>query len=102
MAELLSCIVVFYQPMDYNSVTMRKQRTKKIYEYTAIFQEETEGGYSVWIPDLPGCASQGETIEEAIANIKEAITLYLKDTPDELSSALDYKRQFAVPVTVYV
>ncbi len=53
-------------------------RTKKrtIHEYTAVFQEELEGGYSVWVPTLRGCASQGETFEEALSNIKEAIELY--------------------------
>ncbi len=38
---------------------------------------KSEEGYAVWCEDLPGCASQGETEEEAIANIKEAIDDYL-------------------------
>jgi len=68
-------------------------------EYQAVFQEETEGGFSVWVPDLPGCASQGETLEEALENIKEAIELYLEDSKvtDDTSDS-DYKRQFVVPV----
>jgi len=36
------------------------------------------GGYTVYVPALPGCVSQGETVEEAMANIKEAISLYLE------------------------
>ena len=48
--------------------------------YNAVFQEETAGGYSVWVPELPGCASQGETLDEAKNNIEEAIQLYLEDT----------------------
>ena len=68
-------------------------------EYQAVFQEEKNGGYSVWVPDLPGCASQGETIEEALENIKEAIELYLEDSPSvEATDDYDYKRQFVVPV----
>ncbi len=68
-------------------------------EYQAVFQEETEGGFSVWVPDLPGCASQGETIEEALENIKEAIELYLEDSDvTEDVSDYEYKRQFVVPV----
>jgi predicted RNase H-like HicB family nuclease len=68
-------------------------------EYQAVFQEETEGGFSVWVPDLPGCASQGETLEEALVNIKEAIELYLEDSPASNDIAdFDYKRQFVVPV----
>jgi predicted RNase H-like HicB family nuclease len=68
-------------------------------EYQAVFQEETDGGFSVWVPDLPGCASQGETLEEALENIKEAIELYLEDSDIEFETQdLDYKRQFVVPV----
>lgn len=36
-----------------------------------------EGGYIVECPSLPGCYSQGETLDEAVANIKEAIELYI-------------------------
>ncbi len=73
--------------------------TDGIREYQAVFQEETEGGFSVWIPDLPGCASQGETLEETLENIKTAIELYLEDSPvtDDITN-FDYKRQFVVPV----
>lgn len=42
--------------------------------------KEKVGGYSAICPELPGCQSQGETREEAIANIKEAIELYLEPT----------------------
>ncbi len=38
---------------------------------------EEEGGYSVLVPGLPGCVSQGETRDEALANIREAIGDYL-------------------------
>lgn len=43
-----------------------------------------EGGYTVYVPSLPGCISEGETEEEAIANIKEAIELYLEPIEDEM------------------
>ena len=67
-------------------------------EYQAVFQEEKGGGFSVWVPDLPGCASQGETLEEALENIKEAIKLYLEDSPvAETTNDYIYKRQFVVP-----
>lgn len=69
--------------------------------FQVVFQEETEGGFSVWVPDLPGCASQGETLEEALENIKEAIELYLEDAPDAGDfNDYQYKRQFVVPVTL--
>lgn len=56
---------------------MVKRQKVKILEYNCIFQEEKEGGFSVWVPSLPGCASQGETFEEAQTNIKEAVKLYV-------------------------
>jgi predicted RNase H-like HicB family nuclease len=40
--------------------------------------EETEEGFAVWVPGLPGCWSQGETEDEAIENIKDAIKTYLE------------------------
>lgn len=45
--------------------------------------EETEEGFAVWVPGLPGCWSQGETEEEALENIKDAIITYL-DTVEVL------------------
>ena len=69
------------------------------HEYQAVFQEETDGGFSVWVPDLPGCASQGNTLEEALQNIKEAMELYLENNPlTDDATDFDYKRQFVVPV----
>ena len=47
-------------------------------EYAVVLQPEAEGGFSVFVPALPGCASQGETREEALAMITEAIELYLE------------------------
>ncbi len=46
--------------------------------------QKTEEGYSVWAPGLPGCWSQGDTEEEALENIKDAIETYLA-TVEELS-----------------
>ncbi|MBL8097861.1 MAG: type II toxin-antitoxin system HicB family antitoxin [Anaerolineales bacterium] len=40
--------------------------------------EETDEGFAVWVPGLPGCWSQGETEQEAIENIKDAIQTYLE------------------------
>lgn len=73
---------------------------KNVLEYNAIFQKEDEDGYSVWIPSLPGCASQGETFEEATKNIKEAIALYLEDEKEGQDEAVNTKNQFMVPIVV--
>ena len=58
---------------------MAKKKLAKVFKYTAVFEPEEVGGYSVRIPALPGCISQGETFEESLANIKEAAELYLED-----------------------
>lgn len=58
---------------------MTKKKVAKVFQYTAIFEPEEVGGYSVTVPTLPGCISQGETFEEALKNIKEAAELYLED-----------------------
>jgi len=48
-----------------------------------VNMKETGEGYSVWVPGLPGCWSQGKTEEEALENIKDAIQSYI-DTVEEL------------------
>lgn len=75
---------------------------QKVLEYNAIFQKEDEGGFSVWVPSLPGCASQGETFEEAMENIKEAISLYLEDETEQevAEETANTRNQFMVPVSV--
>ena len=47
-------------------------------EYTIIIHVAEEGGYWAEVPALPGCFSQGETVEETINNIKEAIDLHIE------------------------
>ncbi len=44
--------------------------------------EKDEHGFYAWCPELKGCQSQGDTLEEAIAGIKEAIELYLETLPE--------------------
>ncbi|HPQ72213.1 MAG TPA: type II toxin-antitoxin system HicB family antitoxin [bacterium] len=45
-----------------------------------VLEASDEGGFTVYSPALPGCISEGDTEEEALANIREAIELYLEDT----------------------
>jgi predicted RNase H-like HicB family nuclease len=47
----------------------------------SVVIEKDENGFYAWCPELKGCQSQGNTLEEAIANIKEAIELYLETLP---------------------
>lgn len=73
----------------------------KLYEYTAVFQPAAEGGYTVTVPALPGCISEGDTFEEALSNIKEAMELYL----EELKLKEDFPKEdnaIVAPVKVRV
>jgi len=54
-----------------------------------VFESSDEGGYTVYIPSLPGCISEGDTKEEALANIKEAIELYLEPVEDDFTVSPD-------------
>ena len=47
---------------------------------TVVLEPSEEGGYTVFVPNLPGCISQGDTREEALGNIREAIELSLELT----------------------
>lgn len=49
-----------------------------------VLEPSDEGGFTVYVPSLPGCISEGDTEKEALENIKEAIELYLEPTEDEL------------------
>jgi predicted RNase H-like HicB family nuclease len=49
-----------------------------------VFEKSEDGYYSVYVPSLPGCISEGATKEEAIINIKEAIELYLEPIDDDM------------------
>jgi len=51
---------------------------------TVVLEPQEEGGFTVYAPSLPGCVSQGETREDALKNIKEAIELYLEPDTNEL------------------
>ena len=53
-------------------------------ELTIVLEPQEEGGFTAYAPSLPGCISEGETKEEAIKNIKEAIELYLEADTNEL------------------
>jgi predicted RNase H-like HicB family nuclease len=52
-------------------------------EYSVVVHDAEEGGYWVEVPALPGCYSQGETVEESLENVREAIELYLEALREE-------------------
>lgn len=53
-------------------------------EITIVLERDENNGYVAYVPSLPGCISQGDTKEETISNIKEAIELYLEADTNEL------------------
>jgi predicted RNase H-like HicB family nuclease len=53
-------------------------------KFRVILEPSDEGGYTVYVPSLPGCISEGDTSEAALANIREAIELYLEPVEDDL------------------
>jgi len=48
-----------------------------------VLEPSPDGGYTVYVPSLPGCISEGNTFEEVLENIKEAIDLYLEPVEDD-------------------
>jgi predicted RNase H-like HicB family nuclease len=48
-----------------------------------VLEPSPEGGYTVYAPSLPGCISEGDSLEEALENIREAIDLYLEPVEDD-------------------
>jgi predicted RNase H-like HicB family nuclease len=68
-------------------------------EIELIFAPEGEGGYHVYAPDLPGLHTQGDTLDEAIANAEEALQLYVEGLREE-GRSLDagvIRRKFPLP-----
>ncbi|PWK76525.1 putative RNase H-like HicB family nuclease [Mucilaginibacter oryzae] len=72
-----------------------KQRT-----YRILLTPEEEGGFSVSVPALPGCFTQGETIDEAIEMAKEAIALYVETLEEEGEPVPDDSRSLEYSLTV--
>lgn len=57
---------------------MKREIYNKHLSFPVTYEAAPEGGYVVFVASLPGCHTQGETLEEAEKNIKEAIALYLE------------------------
>ncbi len=62
-----------------------------------VLEECEEGGYTVYVPSMPGCISEGEDKESALKNIKEAIELYLEPIDDEI---INYDNQVIEEVSI--
>ena len=84
-------------------------------KFTVILSPEADGGYSVVCPAIPGCVSQGDSLEEVLANIREAILLCLdvrreeglpapEETPEivaeEIKACLKDRAEEGLPLTI--
>ena len=69
--------------------------------YNVILEEDADGGYTVHCPALPGCFSQGDTKQEAIRNIKEAISAYLESLEKDKEKIPEDVETIIVPVKVH-
>ncbi|MGI8420120.1 MAG: type II toxin-antitoxin system HicB family antitoxin [Candidatus Levyibacteriota bacterium] len=81
---------------------------KKVLDYTVIFEPAEEGGYVVSVPALPGCITQGETFEDAVAMAKDAIEGYLsvlneegKEIPEEKAEVVITKIAVSSPTAAF-
>lgn len=57
-----------------------------------ILEHSDEGGYTAFVPALPGCISEGDSKEDALKNIREAIELYLEPVEDDFNCSPDAEK----------
>jgi predicted RNase H-like HicB family nuclease len=61
-----------------------------MYEFDVVILEDESGGYVAFVPALPGCHTQGDTLQELMDNVREAVELYLETlTEEERKSSFD-------------
>lgn len=84
----------------------KKSISKNILTYTVIFEPVEDGGYVVSVPSLPGCLTQGETFEESVMMVKDAIKGYLsvlknqkQEVPKEKGDIIVTKVSVSNPVS---
>ena len=68
--------------------------------FRILLTPEEEGGFSVTVPSLPGCYTQGESVEEAISMAKEAISLYIESLEAEGEAVPDDSRSLEYSVVL--
>ena len=79
-----------------------KRRPSKNFSYSVYYEQAPEGGFVAFVPALPGCHTQGETLEETERNVKEAIALYLESLMAHGETIPEEGRSFQGRVTVLV
>lgn len=69
-------------------------------KFTVVLEDAEEGGFTVTVPSLPGCVSEGDSYDEALANIKDAIKLYLRAVAKETQELKKRKHLRIAEITV--
>ncbi len=65
---------------------------KGIREFSVVILEDESGGYIAIVPELPGCHTQGDSLDEVMRNVREAIELYLETLSEEEKEELLSRR----------
>jgi predicted RNase H-like HicB family nuclease len=68
--------------------------------FTAVYEPAEEGGYAAFVEEVPGAISQGETLEEARENLKEALELMLEVNREKVLEGVDERRIVREPIAV--
>jgi len=82
---------------------MAKKVKKRILNYTVIFEPAEEGGFIIHVPALPGCHTQGETLDEAYRMAQDAILGYietLRDLKEEIPQESEASIIAKIPVKI--
>jgi predicted RNase H-like HicB family nuclease len=75
----------------------------RVYDFKVLLEPDEEaGGYVVTCPALPGCYTQGDTIDEALANIREVILLCLEDMQAQEQPISDMSKTLISSVAIVV
>jgi predicted RNase H-like HicB family nuclease len=68
--------------------------------FTAVYESAEEGGYVAFVEEVPGAISQGETLDEARENLKEALELMLEVNRERVLDGVDESRVVREPIAV--
>jgi predicted RNase H-like HicB family nuclease len=71
-------------------------------QYSVILHQEPDGGFVAIVPSLPGCVSQGDSRQDALENVEEAIEVYIEDMRDAGETVPPSTRHELVEVQVSV
>jgi len=83
-----------------NTTASHKDSVKTVdsSNFHIVLEKQEEGGYTAYVPELPGCISQGDTEKEALSNIREAITLYLEELRASHMESIFHRVKIIEPV----